>query len=144
MVVNRCMAFYTLADPKLVIPKSLQVDVEISHGASRLQRQYLTCFRCGDAFHYKSECGSYRTRICTQWEKGVCEDAFCPFAHGVAFLRTPWVPKCVRIIKENGKIKRLGCGNIGHTYRSCPELQGARASGASPLASRGAYERAKA
>lgn len=115
------MDFYKLRDSTVTIPSGVEVEVDLTNAAGcRVQRQYLTCFRCGENFHYKSECGSFRTRMCSKWERGVCDDEFCSFAHGEAFLRTPWVPKCIRIVKVNGRIQRLGCGVFGHTYRSCP------------------------
>ena len=106
--------------PKYAIPKALNVTVDVPFGFARVQRQFLTCFRCGGSHHYKSECGHFRTKICSAWERGQCNEIFCSFAHGESELRTPWVPICIRIVKVDGRIRRMGCGETGHTYRTCP------------------------
>lgn len=102
-----------------IIPFQVDVVMDMPFAFSRVQRQYLTCFRCGMGHHYKSECGHFRTKLCLAWMRGQCEELYCSFAHGNHELRRPWVPVCVRVIKVDGKIRRLGCGESGHTYRSC-------------------------
>lgn len=90
------------------------------HG-TRGNRESLTCFKCGQLNHFKSECATWRTRLCTRWKAGNCTDPFCPFAHGESQLREPWKPVCVRVIRsEDGKIRTFGCGEFGHTYNRCP------------------------
>ena len=86
--------------------------------AVRRDRSAITCFRCGETGHYRAECHAYRTRLCTR--RG-CDDANCFFAHGQAELRRPWLSKCVRVDKAGSTICIRGCGQVGHTYRNCPQ-----------------------
>ena len=104
------------------IPSQVDVVLDMPCAFARVQRQFLTCFRCGGNHHYKSECGHFRTKMCAAWLKGACEEMFCSFAHGESELRRPWVPVCVRVVKIDGKIRRLGCGETGHTYRTCTRV----------------------
>jgi hypothetical protein len=91
---------------------------------SNTPRSVITCFRCGEEGHYKSECLQWKTRICWHNQKGMCRDGnACSFAHDVSELRSPWIPKCMRIIKKDGKIYRMGCLAMGHTYKHCPMLE---------------------
>lgn len=83
-------------------------------------RSSVTCFRCGEKGHYRSECYTYKIRMCTL--QGTC-DPNCPFAHSAAELRRPWMAKCVRVVKMDGTVSVLGCGRVGHTYRMCPYVQ---------------------
>ena len=107
------------------IPKSLDVTVRVNPVSHCMgSRENLTCFRCGGAHHFKSECNTWRTRICSRWKSGVCMDPFCAFAHGEKELRTPWRPVCIQVVRmETGKIAMHGCGKQGHTYFHCPERQ---------------------
>ena len=105
--------------PSFIIPVARDVVVDVT-SSSRIHRQHITCFRCGGPFHVKAECSHWRVKVCSSWVRGTCVDTFCSFAHGEEQLRKPWVPVCVRIYKSEGRVKRLGCGRVGHTFRSCP------------------------
>lgn len=83
-------------------------------------RSQITCFRCGEQGHYKSECFHWKTRMCWHYLNSTCKDPNCSFAHGQIQLRTPWLPRCVRIIKKDGQLCMLGCKAYGHTFRCCP------------------------
>lgn len=81
-------------------------------------RKDTTCFRCGERGHRKSECRTWKTKRCTN---PVCIVATqCAFAHGDAELRTPWVARCVRVVRKNGQMVPIGCGKVGHTFKDCP------------------------
>ena len=86
----------------------------------RSTRVQITCFRCGEQGHYKSECFHWKTRPCWHFANSVCKDVNCSFAHGSSELRTPWLPRCVRIIKKDGQLICLGCKQFGHTFKYCP------------------------
>ena len=85
-----------------------------------IQRETITCFRCSEQGHWKSECMLYKTRFCWHKHLGKCNEIDCPFAHSEQELRTPWKPKCVRVIKKDGRLIKLGCDSSMHTYRQCP------------------------
>lgn len=82
-------------------------------------RAQITCFRCGEQGHYKSECFHWKTRSCWHFLNFTCKDQNCAFAHGSEELRTPWLPRCVRIIKKDGQLICLGCKQFGHTFKYC-------------------------
>lgn len=86
-------------------------------------RDCITCFRCAEIGHWKSECMLYKTRLCWHNKMGKCTDPACPFAHNESELRTPWKPKCIRVIKREGKLITLGCNSTLHTFRQCPYNQ---------------------
>ena len=50
-------------------------------------RKLITCFRCGEMGHYKSECWHWKTRVCWHWKNGKCKDDNCSFAHGFDEVR---------------------------------------------------------
>ena len=82
-------------------------------------RSDITCFRCGQRGHKKCECRTWRTRMCNN--RGNCRNGGnCPFAHSTNELRTPWIPRCIRVIRVDGALKHIGCGAVGHTFRECP------------------------
>lgn len=79
----------------------------------------ITCFRCGQRGHKKGECRTWRTKMCNNGEN--CTNGEnCPFAHNNSELRTPWVARCIRIIRVDGRLRHIGCGETGHTFRECP------------------------
>ena len=85
-----------------------------------ITRLQITCFRCGEQGHYKSESFHWKTRQCWHYQNSTCRDLNCSFAHGALELRTPWMPRCVRIVKKDGQLVCLGCKEYGHTFKYCP------------------------
>lgn len=83
-------------------------------------RSSLVCFRCGQKGHVRFQCLQYKVRMCNHFEKGECTDPNCSFAHGFAELRTPWKARCVRVVKQSGKLVCIGCNSTEHTFRKCP------------------------
>ena len=104
------------------IPSRQTVTINISADSStRGNRESLTCYKCGGLHHFKSECSTWRTRLCTKWKSGSCNDPFCAFAHGESELRQPWLPMCVRVIRsDDGLIQTQGCRAFGHSIHRCP------------------------
>ena len=100
------------------IPQNVTVVVNISWvEPTRSARSTVTCFRCGEKGHYRAECHGYRVKMCNDPD---CTDKNCRFAHTPDQLRQPWLPKCVRVMKDNGCVRIYGCGRMGHTFRCCP------------------------
>lgn len=96
------------------------VKMFLKNNAFAANRMAITCFRCGEQGHYKSECFHWKTCLCT---KTSCNDVCCPYAHSRTELRTPCQARCVRVIKREGKLVILGCRKAGHTYKYCPHGQ---------------------
>ena len=44
----------------------------------------------------------------------------CSFAHGEHELRSPWISRCVRVVKHGSKLMCIGCNSTEHTFRRCP------------------------
>ena len=89
-------------------------------GGGATAKTNVTCFRCGESGHYRAACHHYRVRMCSNYRHGICtEGSACFFAHSEEELRQPWLSKCVRVVKTANAITILGCGAIGHTYRTC-------------------------
>ena len=86
------------------------------------EKESIICFRCGQQGHVRSQCLMYKIRMCIHHEKGGCTDLNCTFAHGEKELRTPWRPRCVRVVKHTGtgKFMCIGCNSTEHTFRRCP------------------------
>lgn len=79
------------------------------------------CFRCGQMGHVRGQCLSYKVRLCWNYEStGRCHVPRCTFAHGPQELRTPWKPRCVRVVKQSGRFVCIGCNSTEHTFRKCP------------------------
>ena len=81
------------------------------------------CFRCGEQGHVRYQCLLYKVRLCIPNEEGKCIQENCSFAHGKEELRTPWKPKCVRVVKQAGKLICIGCNSGEHTFKKCPLTQ---------------------
>lgn len=110
----------------ILLPKGIHVSIKASSESIKefmsnipTTRNQITCFRCGEQGHYKSECFHWKTRICWHYTNSFCKDLHCSFAHGQNELRTPWLPRCVRIIKKDGQLICLGCKEFGHTFKYC-------------------------
>lgn len=86
-------------------------------------RTDVMCFRCGQIGHMRSQCLTYKVRLCWHHIHARCTDPACSFAHGVDELRTPWKPRCVRVVKQGGKLVSIGCNSTTHTFRKCPLTQ---------------------
>lgn len=83
-------------------------------------RSNLVCFRCGQRGHVRFQCLTFKVKRCILFDKGICKDCNCPFAHGEEELRTPWMSRCVRVVKNGGKLLCIGCNSKEHTFRRCP------------------------
>ena len=83
-------------------------------------RDNMMCFRCGERGHVRYQCLTYKVRICWHHANATCTNQNCSFAHGEEELRTPWKPRCVRVIKQNGQLVCIGCNSRDHTFRKCP------------------------
>ena len=82
-------------------------------------RATIVC-RCGQVGHLRYQCLSAKVRLCWHHQNGRCDDAGCTYAHGEAELRTPWKPRCVRVVKHGGELVCIGCNSTEHTFRRCP------------------------
>ena len=81
----------------------------------------LICFRCGQQGHVRSQCLTYKIRLCWYKDARACSDPFCTFAHGREELRSPWRARCVRVVKQTGgNFVCIGCNSSEHTFRKCP------------------------
>ena len=117
-------------DSSVILPKGKNIYI-LTHAESirnfmantPTARLQITCFRCGEQGHYKSECFHWKTRLCWHFANSACNDINCAFAHGEEEIRRPWMPRCVRIIKKDGNLICLGCKESGHTYKYCPLKQ---------------------
>lgn len=83
-------------------------------------RTGMICFRCGQRGHARFQCLTYKVRLCWHHQQGECNDPDCTFAHGAQELRTPWKPRCVRVVKQGGRLVCIGCNSEEHTFRKCP------------------------
>lgn len=112
---------------ELPVGKTIHITVSASSikaytSQMSIHRDLITCFRCAEQGHWKSECMLFKTRLCWHHKVKKCLDPDCPFAHSEEELRTPWKPKCIRVIKRDGKLIKLGCGSLSHTFRHCPYI----------------------
>jgi hypothetical protein len=89
------------------------------------QRTSLMCFRCGEVGHLRYQCLTYKVRLCWHYssDRKCPDDTSCSFAHGEEELRTPWKARCVRVVKQGGKLVCIGCNSTEHTFRKCPHHQ---------------------
>ena len=87
-------------------------------------KKNLICFRCGETGHVRFQCLQFKVRLCSHYDSGECSDSNCTFAHGVGELRTPWKARCVRVVKQAGKLVCIGCNSTEHTFRKCPFQNG--------------------
>lgn len=80
----------------------------------------LVCFRCGEQGHVRSQCLTYKVRLCWHFFENKCRENNCTFAHGMEELRHPWRSRCVRVVKQGTKMVCIGCNSTEHTFRNCP------------------------
>lgn len=105
----------------------LGVDVHVTtttHAISAFMdgdRSGQICFRCGEVGHMRYQCLTYKVRLCWHDQNSECSDPRCTFAHGIEELRTPWKQRCVRVVKQGGRLICIGCGSTEHTFRKCPQ-----------------------
>jgi len=83
-------------------------------------RSALVCFRCGEVGHVRQHCLSHKVKLCYHHERGACRDEHCTYAHGEKELRTPWRPRCIRVVRVDGQLVCIGCNSTEHTFRRCP------------------------
>lgn len=77
----------------------------------------LMCFRCGQRGHIRTQCHTYKTKMCTV---PTCDGKNCTDAHHESELRQPWKTRCIRVVKHNGQPICVGCNSEFHTFRKCP------------------------
>ena len=88
------------------------------------RRATAICYRCGQPGHLRYQCMRYKVRLCSHYtQHKVCPVENCAFAHGEAELRYPWKMRCVRVVKQHGKLLCIGCNSSTHTFRRCPSYQ---------------------
>lgn len=119
LCVCMCVFFLRANTPSMTanpLPQGVTVYVCCEDGP----RRHITCFRCGEYGHFRGECHTFKTQMCAKHALGECTADACPFAHSADELRKPWLPKCVRVVKAMGAVQVLGCGQTGHTFRTCP------------------------
>lgn len=106
--------------PPPLLPRAVTVHVQLQPELARPPRRSgVTCYRCGETGHYRVHCKTFRTTLCP--DGALCTKADCSMAHHASELRRPFLFKCVRVYRENGVVRVLGCGRYGHTYMNCPE-----------------------
>lgn len=88
-----------------------------------VDRSRIMCFRCGETGHMRCQCLTFKVRLCWHHNEGTCTDPHCSFAHGIQELRTPWKQRCVRVVKQGGKLICIGCNSSEHTFKRCPLYQ---------------------
>lgn len=84
------------------------------------------CNKCAQRGHTTWLCLTFKTRPCKFFQQGRCikPAALCLYAHGEHELRPSSFNWCTRVTYENGVRTVEGCGNPGHTIKTCQ--QGAR------------------
>ena len=88
------------------------------------RRNDIVCYRCGQLGHLRFQCMRYKVRLCHHYLKNKqCNVVNCAFAHGEDELREPWQVRCVRVVKQHGKLLCIGCNSSSHTFRRCPSNQ---------------------
>jgi hypothetical protein len=73
------------------LPQGVQVTLDAFTAPPRHPRRYrinTVCFQCNEVGHIRSECSSFRTKMCHNWQAGYCRlGSSCTFAHGEHELR---------------------------------------------------------
>ena len=106
------------------VPQGVTLYVSCDASAIGRAPRRITCFRCGEAGHYRGDCRTFRVQMCNLYRLGLCSaGANCTFAHSASELRRPWLSKCVRVVKIGGNVEIQGCGSCTHTFRNCPHHQ---------------------
>lgn len=96
------------------------IAVFLNPPASRHPTSHIVCFRCGEHGHTRSQCLTYKVRMCWHHMHRMCTDTYCTFAHGENELRQPWQLRCVRVVKQGDRYVSIGCNSAEHTFRKCP------------------------
>lgn len=73
------------------LPRGVQVTLEAFTALPRYpnrSRLNTVCFQCNEVGHIRSECSSFKTKMCNNWRWGCCRlGSVCTFAHGEEELR---------------------------------------------------------